>query len=229
MQNAIAYYRTSSATNVGSDKDSEARQRAAVEAYAKANGFKIVDSFYDAAVSGDDDLVAREGFAKLLDRIESNGVRIVLIESADRLARKVMVQEVGIVAMQERGVQCLTSSGMDLTDDSDEFKVAMRQVAGVFAQLEKARLVRKLKSGRDKKRREEGKCEGRKSLKETDPLMVKEAKRLRRKPRNGKRLSYRAIAKELADLGFTRKAKVDGKWIDTGEPYSAMTVKRVAT
>jgi hypothetical protein len=33
---AIGYMRTSSATNVGRDKDSEARQRAAIESYAKA-------------------------------------------------------------------------------------------------------------------------------------------------------------------------------------------------
>ena len=33
---AIGYMPTSSATNVGRDKDSEARQRAAIESYAKA-------------------------------------------------------------------------------------------------------------------------------------------------------------------------------------------------
>ena len=35
---AIGYMRTSSATNVGRDKDSEARQRAAIESYAKTAG-----------------------------------------------------------------------------------------------------------------------------------------------------------------------------------------------
>jgi hypothetical protein len=35
---AIGYMRTSSATNVGRDKDSEVRQRAAIESYAKAAG-----------------------------------------------------------------------------------------------------------------------------------------------------------------------------------------------
>ena len=35
-RNAVSYYRTSSATNVGADKDSEKRQRAAVQAYATA-------------------------------------------------------------------------------------------------------------------------------------------------------------------------------------------------
>ena len=38
---AIAYYRTSSAANVGSDKDSLARQKAAVTAYAKAHGIRF--------------------------------------------------------------------------------------------------------------------------------------------------------------------------------------------
>jgi hypothetical protein len=35
---AVAYMRTSSATNVGADRDSEKRQRAAIVAFAKANG-----------------------------------------------------------------------------------------------------------------------------------------------------------------------------------------------
>jgi hypothetical protein len=38
--------------NVGSDKDSDKRQRAAITAFAKAQHYRIVDEFYDAAVSG---------------------------------------------------------------------------------------------------------------------------------------------------------------------------------
>jgi len=216
---AVAYYRTSSAANVGADKDSLARQQEAVEAYAKANGFQIVATFYDAAVSGDDDLNSRNGFSAMLDRIEENGVRTVLIESADRLARKMMVQEVGIVALQERGVRCLTASDMDLTDDSDEFKVAMRQVAGVFAQLEKARLVRKLRGARDHKSEKLGRrIEGRKAYRETHPEMVAVAKRLSRKPRGGKRRSLRQVAAKLAAQGYGR---------GNGKPFNAQTVKNM--
>ena len=39
---ALAYPRTSSATNVGADKDSEKRQRAAITAYAKRAGLEVV-------------------------------------------------------------------------------------------------------------------------------------------------------------------------------------------
>ena len=51
---AIAYLRTSSSTNVGSDKDSDKRQRAAIAAFARSNGFQVVGEFYDEAVSGSD-------------------------------------------------------------------------------------------------------------------------------------------------------------------------------
>ena len=40
---AVAYLRTSSAANVGNDKDSDKRQLAAIEAFAKANGYEIVE------------------------------------------------------------------------------------------------------------------------------------------------------------------------------------------
>ena len=63
--------RTSSATNVGRDKDSEARQRAAIESYAKAAGYTIVDWFYDPAVKGSDAVTERPGFKDMLDRIGS--------------------------------------------------------------------------------------------------------------------------------------------------------------
>jgi DNA invertase Pin-like site-specific DNA recombinase len=41
---AVGYMRTSSAANVGNGKDSETRQRAAIERHAKAAGFVIVNA-----------------------------------------------------------------------------------------------------------------------------------------------------------------------------------------
>jgi len=54
LKPAVAYLRTSSATNVGADKDSDKRQRAAIEAFAKRAGFTIIAEYYDKAVSGAD-------------------------------------------------------------------------------------------------------------------------------------------------------------------------------
>jgi hypothetical protein len=95
----------------------------------------------DAAVSGADPIDTRPGFAALLDRIEGNGVRTVIVEDASRFARELVTQELGILALIKRGVRVLTASGDDLTDSSDPSRKMMRQIAGSFAEYEKARLV----------------------------------------------------------------------------------------
>ena len=166
---AVAYIRTSSAANVGADKDSDKRQRAAIEGYAKRGGFVLVGEFNDAAVSGADPIETRPGFAALLDRIEANGVRTVIVEDASRFARELVTQELGILALIKRGVRVLTANGDDLTDSSDPSRKMMRQIAGSFAEYEKARLVAKLKAARERKRLTTGKCEGRKSHAEINP------------------------------------------------------------
>ena len=51
---AVGYMRTSSATNVGADKDFEKRQRAAIEGYAKRANMSVTEWSYDPAVSGAD-------------------------------------------------------------------------------------------------------------------------------------------------------------------------------
>ena len=144
---AVAYLRTSSATNVGGDKDSDRRQRHAVQAFAKRAGFEIVAEFYDAAVSGADPIEARPGFAALLDKLEGNGARTVIVEDASRFARQLMAQELGISLLIKRGVRLLTAAGDDLTQSDDPSRNMMRQVAGAFAEYEKARLVEKLRKG----------------------------------------------------------------------------------
>ena len=103
---ALAYLRTSSAANVGTDKDSEKRQRHAIQGFAKRAGFGIVDEFYNAAVSGADPIETRAGFAALLDRIEGNGVRTVIVEDASRFARELMAQSLAVKSSPEAVSNC---------------------------------------------------------------------------------------------------------------------------
>ncbi len=202
---AVAYLRTSSAANVGADKDSDQRQRAAIEGYAKRAGFDLVAEFNDAAVSGADPIETRPGFAALLDRIEGNGVRTVIVEDASRFARELVTQELGIIALIKRNVRVVTANGDDLTDSSDPSRTMMRQIAGSFAEYEKARLVSKLKAARERKRAASGKCEGRKSWAEINPELVREARRLRRRSPKGHQRSLRDVSAELAKLGFVNQ------------------------
>jgi DNA invertase Pin-like site-specific DNA recombinase len=84
---ALAYLRTSSASNVGDGKDSDKRQRDAIQDYARHAGYELVGEFYDAAVSGADPIDTRPRFWELLERIDGNGVRTVIVEDASRFAR----------------------------------------------------------------------------------------------------------------------------------------------
>jgi DNA invertase Pin-like site-specific DNA recombinase len=164
----------------------------------------------DPGVSGADPIETRPGFSSLLDRIEANGVRTVIVEDASRFARELVTQELGIIALIKRGVRVLTANGDDLTDSGDPSRKMMRQIAGSFAEYEKARLVAKLKAARDRKRAASPihKCEGRKSWAEINPELVREAKRLRRRSPKGHQRSLREVAAELAKLGFMNQRGV---------------------
>jgi len=217
---AVAYYRTSSAANVGEDKDSRVRQAEAVHRYAKAAGYEIEREFYDAAVSGADPIDARPGFTDMLTHCADNGVTVILIETADRLARDLMVQEVAYRRLVEQGITVVPVDSPSHFQEDNPTADLIRQVLGAIAQFDKAQTVAKLRGARDRASVVKGRrVEGRKPHAEKTPAMVREAKRLaRRNPRTGKRRSLRQIARELAALGYTRPG---------GEPFNAQSVKNM--
>lgn len=213
---AVAYMRTSSATNVGEGKDSEARQRKAIESYAKAARYVIVDWFYDAAVSGADPIEARAGFAAALARIAGNGVRTIIVETANRFARDLMVQEVGFAMLRDLGVTLIAAdTPSSFLDDGPTSKL-IRQILGAVSEFDKAMVVAKLKGARDRARRERGKCEGRKSYAEREGgrELIGAARQLHHNP-NGRPNSLRKVAAGLAVRGFVTPS---------GRPYSASAV-----
>ena len=212
---AVAYFRTSSASNVGPDKDSQRRQQEAVEAYAKGR-HEVVTSFYDAAVSGADPVDTRPGFSELLAYCEAQGVSVVLVENASRFARDLTVQLVGHALLKERGIDLIPVDAPTYFTDPSPTAVLVQQILGAVAQFEKAAIVAKLRHARDAKRAATGRCEGRKPVPEA---VVKEARRLaRRSPVTGKRRSLRTIAEELAKLGHLGPS---------GAPYHAGSVSHM--
>jgi DNA invertase Pin-like site-specific DNA recombinase len=175
--------------------------------FAKRAGFGIVDEFYDAAVSGANPIETRAGFAALLDRIEGNGVRTVIVEDASRFARELMAQELG-TPHQPRGA---AADGLD-----DPTRKMMRQIAGAFAEYETPRLVSKLRHARERVRQDKGKCEGRKPHVVLRPEAVALAKRLyRASPKTGKRMSLRKIAAALAEAGHLN---------ERGQPFNPKSI-----
>ena len=209
---AIGYMRTSSAANVGEDKDSERRQRTTIEGYAKRAGVVIVDWFYDGAVKGGDPIDSRPGFAALLARIAGNGARTILVETASRFARDLMVQEVGFAMLQDLGITLIAADSPTAFLDDGPTSKLIRQILGAVAEFDKAMTVAKLKGARDRVRRRTGKCEGRKSYAERDASLVALAKEIKAR---GGRVSLRKVAAVLAGQGYMTPS---------GKPYSASAV-----
>lgn len=201
---AVAYLRTSSAANVGEDKDSAKRQLASIQAYAKRAGYVIeLPPYYDAAVSGADPIDARPGFRELLAFLADHSeVRTILVENASRFARDLAVQLTGHSLLKARGIELIPVDAPDHFTDDTPTATMVRQILGAVSQFEKASIVLKLRVARDRKRAVTGKCEGRKSHAEANPNAVALARKLHRKDRStGKRLSYRGIAATMAQQG----------------------------
>lgn len=198
------------------------RQRDVIGRFAKANGYAPVDEFTDTGISGTRELEDRPGLAALLDRVEHNHVKTVLVENASRLARDLMVQEVIIGQLREAGVRVLAAdSGTDLTvADDDPTRTLIRQVLGAVSQFEKSVLVLKLRAARVRIRKRTGRCEGAKAYGSYpgEAATVERMRQLRRKPMKGKRASLADIASALNAEGFRNRAR---------RPWSARMVWHV--
>ncbi len=217
---AVAYLRTSSATNVGEGKDSDTRQRKAIEDYARAAGYEIVATFYDAAVSGADPVDARPEFARMLAALLANGARTIIVESPDRFARDLMQQLLGHDLLKKRGITLIAASAPAHFTEDTPTAVLVRQMLGGIAQFEKTTLVAKLRAARERKKKLTGKCGGRKSYAERDATMVMLAKKLARYPVNGRKRSLRDIAVELEAQGYVN---------ERGKPFNAKSVASMLT
>jgi DNA invertase Pin-like site-specific DNA recombinase len=207
MPTAVAYYRTSSATNGDDGKDSAVRQHEAVRAYAAAHGLEIVGEFHDKAVSGADHLGDRPGFAALLAAATAAGARTILVESASRFARDLIIQETGFAMLKGMGLALVAVDDPDaFTTDTPTARM-VRQILGAVAEFEKASLVAKLKGARDRKSASLGwRCEGRRPV---PAVVVAEARRL------APGRSLRQVAAELAALGHLGPV---------GKPYGAGSI-----
>jgi DNA invertase Pin-like site-specific DNA recombinase len=153
---AFAYLRVSSrgqASGHGFD-----RQEEAIRAFARKERIEITEVFRDAHTGTEAD---RPAFVGMLAAILSNGVRTIIVESLDRLARDIVVQTGLLGELRRRGVALIAANtGEEVTAADDPMREALISIQGVFAQLDKKLLVRKLRLAREAKRKTEGRCEG---------------------------------------------------------------------
>lgn len=204
---AVSYVRVSGKGQA--DGDGPERQRQAIAKFAKAAGYELVAEYSDLGVSGTRELNDRPGLAALLDRIDSNGVKLVIVERADRLARDLMVQEVIVAQFAKISARLLTSEGVDLTSaDDDPTRRLIRQVLGAVAEFEKRVLVLKLRAARERVKKRLGRCEGRKpyGTHPNERAIILRLRQLRRKPVKGRRMSLSEIAAVLNKDGYRNRS-----------------------
>ena len=211
-KNVVAYFRTSSAGNVGNDKDSKKRQQYSVNSYAQSKGLVVVSEFYDKGVSGTLDVLNRPSFMDMLNYCEDNDINTIVFESADRMSRDLITMETGFQYLSNLGYKLISVSNPDTFIEDTPTSTMIRQVIGVISQFEKSNLVLKLRVARERKvklnktkgiisRNGLGKCSGMKRITETNPevsqLVMDYRKRIDRKTHNP--LSYRKISNLLSE------------------------------
>lgn len=206
---AVTYVRVSGKGQA--DGDGPERQRQAIARFAHASKLSVVEEYSDLGVSGTKELADRPGLARLIDRLESNGVRTVIVERADRLARDLMVQEVILGQFAKIGARILTADGVDLTSSDDPTRRLIRQVLGAVAEFEKNVLVMKLRAARERKRSRGERVEGVKPYghQPAERAVIERMRQLRRKPTKGRRLSVAKIAAQLNAEGHRNRAGRD--------------------
>jgi DNA invertase Pin-like site-specific DNA recombinase len=217
MVKAVIYIRTSTATNLNGD--SEDRQRDAVAKYADSQGYEVVSGAYDQAVKGSDSIHERKGFAQLIQYCLDNDVTTILCENASRFARDVIVQELGYRELKKLNLQLIPVDAPDyFTGDSPSLNM-IRQILGAVSEFEKSNLVSKLRGARERMKAKNGKCEGRKSLREIyGDLRYRTLQKKVLKLRS-KSLTYASIAGVLASKGYVQP--------QTGRPFNQSQIMRL--
>ncbi len=208
---AYAYLRVSGKSQI--DGDGFPRQRTAIEMHAKASGIEIAEYFEERGVTGAAEWENRPAWVEMLDKIVNNGVRTIVIERLDRLARDLMVQEHIIADLAKRGITLISVYEPDL-GSTDPTRVLMRQIMGAVAQYDKAMIVLKLRGSRQRAKVKNGRCEGRKPYGHYDG----EAEILTEMRRLGGKDSPSAVASILNARGILNRA---------GKPWHPFSVSRI--
>lgn len=161
MVKAFAYLRVSGRGQVPGD--GFPRQTEACRTFAGAHDLTIVQTFEDRGVSGTKDptenLAARPAWIALLSAIAANGVRTIIVEKLERLARDLMVQEHILADLTRRGITLVSVAEPDLCS-ADPTRTLLRQIMGAIAEYDRKMVVLKLAAARKRCRATGARCEG---------------------------------------------------------------------
>lgn len=209
---AFSYVRVSGKGQI--DGDGFKRQAETINRYAKANRMEIVQEFRDEGISGTKEALDRPGLTDLFVAIKANGVRLVIVENATRIARDLMVSEIILAEFRKVGVKVVSADGgVDLTlGNDDPTGKLVRQILAAVSEWEKCLIVQKLRASRLRIRRAGGRCEGRKAYGSTptEQAVIERMQAWRKE-----RKSFAEIAAALNSEGIPPRAGGEARWHPT--------------
>lgn len=228
----IAYLRVSSEGQARDDRYGLPSQRAAIRRWAAGSEgegeVRILRYVSDGGVSGTTSATFRDGLTEALEAVRDGSADGIVVAEMGRLARKLTVQEAILAVIWESGGRAFTVDEGEIVEDDpdDPMRTAMRQMRGIFHQLDRSLINKRLRDGRRTKREATGRAEGAPpygyraaagGLVEVDAEQAG-LRRMEELDRAG--ASTRAIAKALDEEGHPTKR--GGKW-------SSAAVSRILT
>ncbi len=125
-------------------------QRQAITRWARANGHRVVLWAVDAGVSGANGVDTRRELADALAAVVDGRAGGIVVYNLDRLARTLHVQEGILGQVWAAGGRVFTVDGGEVVEDDpdDPYRTAMRQMRGVFSQLERSVIRARMRAGR---------------------------------------------------------------------------------
>ena len=132
----VGYFRTSSKSSVGEDKDSGKRQRHSVHSFCKTKGWNVVEDFWDKGVSGTLDVLNRPSFMEMLNYCEENEINTIVFENSSRMSRDLICMETGFQYLSSLGYTLISVDSPETFVDNTPTSVLIRQVLGCISQFE---------------------------------------------------------------------------------------------
>lgn len=148
MQQVLGYVRVSSDSQLdGYGLDA---QEAAIRSWVSKGQCQVQRIVSDVGVSGATEALDRPGLSEVLNTIVTGGASGLVVARLDRLARALTVQEATLAFVWRAGGDVFSAdSGKILQDDPDDpMRTALRQVCGVFAELDRRLVTKRLRDGR---------------------------------------------------------------------------------
>ena len=236
----VSYYRTSSFTNTGEDKDSLKRQKYVVHRFCNNNGYKIEDEFYET-LRGDGDILSRPKFIEMLEFCDRNDIKTIVFENTTRFSRDLICSETGYEYLKGLGFTLISSESPESFVDDSPTSVLIRRVLGCLSDFEKNSIVEKLRGSRIRKRsvmkekgyitrKGHGKVEGRKSHLEKHPELEGLLKKYKKKmtlvemssylmSEHGLKVSKSSIPNLLKEIDFKKKEERNRRRRKTKNKY----------